>query len=306
MKSVIVTGADGFIGSHLCMELHKNNINVYALVLENSDTLFRIKGLDNVTIIECDYNNLLAYANEFSNEIDAFYHLAWAGVSPDDRNNENIQIKNLEISLEAVKLASKLKCKKFILPGSTSEYCYSGIIKENNVPTPQNIYGGTKIAVQYLCASLARKMELPFIYAICASTYSADRRDNNVIFYVIDKLLKEEYPKLTKLEQKWDYIHINDLIKAFVLIGEKGVGGKTYPIGSGDNCSLSEYIFKIRDIINPLLPLGIGEVPYQNEGVLPSSCLDTTILYQDTDFKAEVSFEDGIKEMIEVVKSKEN
>lgn len=60
---------------------------------------------------------------------------------------------------------------------------------------------------------------------VITGIYAADRRDNNIIFYVIDKLLRKEKPLMTKLEQLWDYINIRDVVEALTLIGEKGQGG---------------------------------------------------------------------------------
>ena len=302
MNHVIISGADGFIGTHLCKYLNEKKILVYALIMKNSQTKFRIEELEFVNIIECDFTKLSEITGNIPVNADAFFHLAWAGVAPNSRSSMEIQLKNISISLDAVRLAASVNAKKFILPGSTSEYMYSGLITGNNYPTPQNSYGASKVAVRYLCQSVAEQLEIPFIYAICAGVYGADRRDNNVIFYAIDQLLKSQIPHLTKLEQKWDYIHIDDLIGAFIAIIEYGQSGRVYPIGNGDNWPLAEYIYQIRDIINPELHLGVGDIPYPNPDKMPSSCIDTSLLYQDTGFLSQIEFKDGISEVIKKIK----
>lgn len=80
-------------------------------------------------------------------------------------------------------------------------------------------------------------------------------------------------------------------------IGEKGVNGKTYAVGSGIFKPLKDYIMKIRDIIDPEADLGIGEIPsYSNKAF--STCVSIFDLTKDTGFVPEVSFEEGLKRTI--------
>ena len=152
-----------------------------------------------------------------------------------------------------------------------------------------------------MCSDYATRNNIDFVYAIVAGIYAADRRDNNVIFYTIDKLLRGEKPMLTRLEQLWDYVYIDDVMDAFFLIGEKGKGGAVYAIGHGDNWALSNYIDIIHRAINPELPLGIGEVPYTSD-VMPSSCIDLTDIERDTGFRPKIDFETGISRVIKRIR----
>lgn len=303
MNLAVVTGADGFIGSHLLAYLNRLNIPAVGLVMRGSPTLSRISSLPNTTVIECGLNEWEELSSCLPQaEITAFYHLAWAGVSPEDRLSLSKQLPNLELSLNALRLASAAGAQRFILPGSTLEYIYAGKpIDETALPTPQNAYGAVKLAVRYLCEAFAKEHDLPFIYAVSTGVYGAERQDNNVITYTIQKLLRGERPSLTKLEQKWDYIHIDDLVRALYLIGEKGRAGAFYAIGRGDNCPLSQYIHILHQTIDRELPLGIGEVPYPSD-ILPSSCINLAALQRDTGFVPEIRFEDGIREVIESMK----
>lgn len=306
MGFIVITGADGFIGSHLCRSFIQQGEQVVALVRRNSPTLYRIQTLSNLQIVECDFHNLLQVNLNLLQPPDAFYHLAWAGVAPESRDSFEIQLQNIHLSLDAIRLAHMLQVGRFVLPGSTTEYLYGdGNITGHDFPTPQNTYGAVKVASRFLCENLAKQLDVPFIYTIITGVYGADRRDNNVIFYVIDQLLSERKPTLTKLEQQWDYIHIDDLTRALVLLGQKGIPGKSYAIGHGDNVPLSNYIVQIRDIINPLLPLGIGEVPYSNNQ-MPRSCVDISALCKDTGFVPQIPFSEGIRDVIKEIKQQRN
>lgn len=302
MKKVIITGADGFIGSNFVKKLVENQIEVWAVIYPQSKTKHRISGLRGVHCVEADISELNIRIEEFPREADAFYHFAWQGVNADERNDLELQLANIDLCLQAIKLAANLGVHKFILPGSTSEYLYYGKpINEFAIPSPQNAYGSVKVALRYLAEQYARQLKVSFIYVVITGIYAADRKDNNVIFYTIDKLLRGEKPSVTKLEQLWDYVNIQDVVEALSLIGAKGKNGVFYAIGHGDNQPLYKYIEIIRDYIDGSLPLGIGEVPYANDR-LPSSCIDLTKIYEDTGFIPKVNFEDGIKEVIDMMK----
>lgn len=302
MKRVIITGADGFIGSNFIKKLVEENVEVWAVIYPQSTTKNRIIGLKNVHCIECEVSKLQGMVSEFPQDVDAFYHFAWQGVNANERNNMETQLKNIELCLQCIDFAALVRAKKFILPGSTSEYLYYGKpINEEAIPSPQNAYGSVKVALRYLAEQYAGQCGVNFIYVVITGIYAADRKDNNVIFYVIDKLLRGEKPSVTKLEQCWDYVNIKDVVEALLLIGNYGKDGAFYAIGKGDNQPLYRYIEIIHNYINPDLPLGIGEVPYANDR-LPSSCIDLTTVTRDTGFVPKIDFEAGIKEVIDKMK----
>ena len=304
MESVIITGCDGFIGSHLSKYLVTQGYDVYAIIVKNSSLKSRLLGYKNIHIIEADlasYNDIIQDLPVNSN---AFLHFAWAGVTPDQRNDFIFQMQNIWLSTNAVRLAAAVKAQKFIFPGSTMEYIYYGKpIDKNAIPSPPNAYGVAKISARYACSILCEDFGIPFIYSVISGIYSEDRNDNNVIYYTIDKLLNKEKPSLTKLEQLWDYVHIDDVVRAFQLIIEQGKPNAFYSIGHGDNWPLANYIYKIRDIIDSNLPLGIGEVPYTSDK-LPCSCVNLQPIYRDTGFVPEISFDVGISRVIKEVKTR--
>lgn len=304
MRSIVISGGDGFIGSHLTKYLIRNGYEVYALIMKNSSIRSRIENLEHVTIIEGDLKAYDQLAEKLPNEPEAFFHFAWIGVTPDQRNDFVSQMENIELSTCAVRLAAKIGAKKFIFPGSTMEYIHYGKpIDQNAIPSPPNAYGVAKISARYACSILCGELNLPFIYTVISGIYSEDRNDNNVIYYSIDKLLHGEKPSLTKLEQLWDYVHIDDVVRGLQMIVEKGKPNAFYALGHGDNWPLYNYIYKIRDIIDPSLPLGIGEVAYTGDK-MPCSCVNLDPIREDTGFVPEIPFETGIKRVIEQVRDR--
>lgn len=301
-RSVVITGADGFLGSHLTRYLAARDMSVYAVIVPDSPLRGRIDAIPGVYVIEAELSDHRSFEQQIPRGPTALFHLAWSGVSTEARNSIEAQQANLELCMDAARLAAAVGAQRFVLPGSTMEYAHCGqAINARALPSPQDAYGTAKVEARYLCAAMCEQLGVPYIYAVVSGIYSADRRDGNVIYYTIEKLLQRERPVYTKLEQLWDYIHIDDVVRAFYLIALKGRGGAFYSIGHGDNWPLANYIFTIRDLIDPSLPLGIGELPYKN-GNPPSSCVDLTAIEADTGFVPTIPFDVGIKAVIESVK----
>ena len=305
MKNVVITGADGFIGRHLVNVLLEDDCDIHAIVYPGCSDCLNTTS-NNLHIYEIDLSKNIDVLSELPNNIDVMYNFAWIGVNAMARNDINIQLNNIQMAINCMKLAVICQAKKVIFPGSTNEYLYYGKpLNKDAVPSPSNAYGAVKIAVRYLADIIAQNKNIDFVYVIIAGIYAADRRDNNVIFYTIDKLLHSEKPSLTKLEQLWDYVYIDDVINALVAIGDKGKNQAVYAIGQGDNCQLREYIDIIHKKIDPNLPVGIGELEYSNDK-MPCSCVDLTDLIKDTGFYPSVPFEQGIEMVINEMRKEMN
>jgi nucleoside-diphosphate-sugar epimerase len=296
MKKVIVTGATGFIGTWLVKYLLEAGMDVTVIVRNKKKLADSIK--DSVTVHEYMYDEYEKIEMAFD-EYDVFYHMAWEGVSTENKNVLNVQMKNIEMAVSALQLANRIGCKKFVMAGTVAEYAdCDGFIQPERKQTPGDLYGAVKTSAYYILHVLAQQLGIGFIWAILPSTYGEGRADNNIITYTICKLLKGDKPLYGDLDQLWDFLYVGEVVKALALIGEHGIPGKTYGVGSGSCRPIKDYICAIRDMINPDLELGIGELP-QNGQRTNSSCVEIYDLVKDTDFKVNTSFEQGIRKTIE-------
>ena len=304
MKSVIVTGGTGFIGSWLLQELLNNNFNVTAIVRDKNRILPEMVNDPRLTVIEKSISDI--EESDFTQrDYDCFFHLAWGGVAPENKNNVRLQLDNIAMSLHALEVAKTIGCKKFIASGTVAEYVFSdSVIDVSAKQTPNDIYGAAKVSAHYFLDVRARQIEQPFIWIVIPSTFGERRHDNNIITYTIRSLLNNERPKYGNLEQIWDFLYVGEVVRAIRLIGEKGKTGTIYGIGSGVYKPLRAYIEKIRDIIDPRLELGIGEVPALSSKT-SSSCVNIDDLRRDTGFEPKVTFEEGIIKTIDYLKKYE-
>lgn len=303
MKNVIVTGGTGFIGSWLLQELLNNGLHVTAIVRDRNKIISEIKNSENLTVLEKSIDKISKDDFDLNKEYDVFFHLGWGGVAPEHKNDISLQLNNIAMSLNALEVANAIGCKKFIASGTVAEYVFcDSVMDVNTKQTPNDMYGAAKVSAHYFLEVRARQLGQPFVWIVIPSTFGERRHDNNIITYTIRSLLNGEKPKYGNLQQMWDFLYVGEVAKAIRLIGESGKTEIIYGIGSGEYKPLRFYVEKIRDLINPDLELGIGEVPSMSTKTF-SSCVNIDDLVQDTGFKPVVSFDEGIMRTIEYLKN---
>lgn len=295
MNTAILTGATGFVGRWLVRDLIETGVDVTIIVRDKNkiDGFFQEK----VHIYESEYSNYEELQIS-ENGFDVFYHLAWDGVASKYKDCLDIQKRNIDMSVATLNLAKRIKCRKFIATGTVAEYAYCERIMDfSQRQTPNDLYGAMKVSVYNLLNVLSRKKGIDFIWAVLPSTYGEGRDNDNIITYTIEKLLNNEKPIYGSLEQLWDFLYVKEVARALRLIGESGKTDKIYGIGSGQCRKLKDYIYVIRDMINPKLELGIGELSHMSDKAF-SSCVGIYDLIKDTDFQVEIGFEQGISNTI--------
>ena len=299
MNSVIITGATSMLGLALIGECIKNNTCVTAVIREYSAKRDMLPNSDLLTVRECDASKLSDFELDTKHSLNTFYHFAWEATANSERNIVDVQNRNIMHTLSAVHLAHRLGCGRFIGAGSQAEYGrISGIISPTMRVAPDSAYGIAKFAAGRLASLTCEQLGMEFIWPRIFSTYGAYDKPSTMVMYCIESLLKGEKPILTKCEQVWDYLHCEDAARALYLIGKKGINQSIYHVGSGQARPLTEYVYAIRDAIDPLLPLGIGEKAYAPKQVM-YLCPDISDLTRDTGFEPSISFKVGIRKTLE-------
>lgn len=298
MKRAIVTGATGAIGTALIKELIKNDIEVLVFCRKDSQRNKNIPESPLVTVKYCSLEDMATLANDTCKEYDVFYHFAWMGTTGASRNDMYLQNKNVEYALDAVTLAKRFGCRKFIGAGSQAEYGrFEGVLKPNTPQNPENGYGIAKLCAGYMTREEANKLGIEHIWVRVLSVYGPCDTENSMVMSAVNKLKHNIVPEFTKGEQKWDYLHSSDAARAFYLLGEKGVNGKTYVLGSGQARPLYEYIFEIKEAVNPSCEVRLGAVPYGDRQVMHLQA-DISELSSDTGFVPCVEFKEGIEKLV--------
>ena len=309
MKKIVITGGTGFIGLNLVEYLISTDFDTQITVISNREEDRKLMPAK-VQFVCDDLSScevLVAKMRKCNiNKPYAFYHLAWAGVSSAMKNNMDIQLQNINMAIVALKVCKEIGGEKFIDISSPAEFARaSGLITGYDRPTPCDAYSVIKNASHYWLDINAEIIKQPIIHAIVCSTFGEYRNDNNIISYTINSLLNNEPPLYGSLNQMWDFLYVKDTVRALALIGQFGHPDNIYAIGSDTFKPLNEYITIIRNLINPSLPIQIGALADRYKDVY-GSCLDTTTLHRDINFKPEYSFEEGIERTIKYFKGQKN
>lgn len=303
MKKIVMTGPTGAIGVALIEQCINENIEVYALCRKDSRRISNIPQSPLVHIIFCDLQEMSEFNDDQIKGADVFYHFGWAATIGAGRNDMPLQIQNIQYTIDAVHLAKRLGCSVFVGAGSQAEYGRVEGKLNAEVPTfPENGYGMAKLCAGQMSRVECEKLGLKHIWTRILSIYGPYDGDATMITSTIKKLLNGQIPELTKGEQMWDYMYSKDVAKAFVALGDRGVHGKIYCLGSGQVRPLKEYIEILRDKIDVRAKLGFGEIPYAPKQVM-YLCADISDLQNDTGFTPQISFEKGIQETIDWIKS---
>lgn len=301
MTNILLTGATGMIGSAIIREALAQNYKITCLVRKKSSRIKNIPRHQNVKIVECnidEYKNL-----NLDEKYDIFIHLAWDKTFGNSRDDVDAQLKNIEYTLDAARLAKRVGCSVFIGAGSQAEYGIQNKDLSPELPVnPESGYGIAKFAAGKLSRLLCAQLGIRFNWLRILSVYGKNDGEHTLISYVINELKNGRSPELTKCGQDWDYLYCDDAARAFLAVAQKGVDGKFYPLGSGLRRKLSEYIKDIQKIINPNIPLGFGEKEYYPHQPM-HLVADISELTKDTGWKPEVSFEEGIKKILKGVES---
>ena len=293
MKRAIVTGANGFVGSYLVKELLQNNYEVLA-VIPSQNELGALSGLKEkeLKIAVCEFPDFEDLYRKAFGIYEAFFHLAWGGVSGKNSRILSVQMDNIQNSISAVKAAKELCCKRFIGAGSIQEIeCIKEFETAKRVTNPANYYKISKLAAHYYCKLEAEQQNIDFLWPRLTNTYGVGELSPRLINETIRKLFRGESPQFTSATQLYNFIYVTDAAKAYRLIGEKGMSDTHYILGSKDVRPLREYLLTIQSIVNPEVPLDFGECP----GVsLKMDDLYDESFFETTGFQACVPFEEGI------------
>ena len=302
--SIIVTGATSMIGSTIVDEALAQSKNVTAIVRRNArqtDNLLKLKNTQNLQIIECDMNDYKTL--NFDAQYDAFFHLAWQSTNFTSRDDVYAQIDNVTCTVDAIHAAKRAGCRVFVNAGSQAEYGFTSEKLRGDMPcNPESGYGIAKFAAGRMVRLTAARLGIRYCHTRILSTYGKGMDDGTLIVYLIRNLLAGEKPSLTKCEQLWDFLYVQDTARAMLAVAEKGIDGKTYPIGSGIAKPLREYVETVRDIMDSSVELGFGEKDYYPHQPM-FLCADIDELREDTGFEPSVVFEDGIRMTIDWVKA---
>lgn len=297
-----MTGANGFIGSAVVKYLSGQGVEVLALCHNGHSD--KIEGLPLVTVGSMEMENMQAVREAVpQDDYDVFYHFAWKGSAGTVRADTRLQLDNVQWAVEAVETAYALGCKRFVGAGSIMEYeAIAEHQAQGHKPGLGTIYGGGKLAAHIMSQAIAAKLGIEFIWGEITNAYGVGEVSPRVVNTALRKCIRGESPQFTAGTQNYDFVYIDDVARAFYLIGKHGKPFHEYLIGSSHARPLKEFLLEMKEAVAPNLDFIFGDIPFTGIN-LPLSRFECSDTEKDTGFKAEISFAEGTKRTMLWLKS---
>jgi nucleoside-diphosphate-sugar epimerase len=225
-------------------------------------------------------------------------HIAWSGVLGRERNDP-AQHRNAHESMRLLEIAVAAGAQHFIGLGSQAEYgpCQARI--DEGAPTaPTTMYGAAKLATCHMASRLCEIAGVRFAWLRLFSSYGPRDNPEWLIPYLALTLLHRERPSVTAAEQRWDYIYVEDAARAVAAVAREAGASGVFNLGSGTAPRLRDIIERVRDEIDPALPVGFGEVPYRPDQVMHLEA-DIRRLCAATGWRPQVGLAEGVRATVD-------
>lgn len=249
-KTVLVTGAGGFIGSHLVEELARRGYNVRALCQYNSrGSLGWLDSLDPElgSRVNCVLGDIRdrEFVQEICAGVSTVFHLAalisipYSYQAPDSFVQTNVLG-----TMNVLNAARSHRCDRVVQTSTSEVYGTPSTlpIVETHPLQGQSPYSASKIAADKMCESYHRSFNLPVVTLRPFNTFGPRQSTRAVLPTILTQLLagKEEIA-LGRLDTRRDLTFVKDTVRGFVLAGETpGIEGETVQLGTGRAVSIQE------------------------------------------------------------------
>lgn len=300
MPEIIIHGASSFLGRHFSQKLMSEK-HSFTVIARRTSNINYLNGYEKVNCIL--YNHSL---DEVSNSTNlpnkpTFIEFSWNGVFGTERNNfEQISI-NIPLIISSINLGRRLHCKHWIGFGSQAEYGnLDKTISENDECNPVTMYGKAKYYCSQISKDLCSSLNINHSWLRLFSVYGPDDNHEWLIIYLIKKMLLNESIDVTKGDQKWDYLYVEDIISMLLkLVNTNGTGIAN--LGSGSAIQIKSIIEKIKILTNSQSIINYGAVPYRTDQVMNMEA-DITRLKTQTGWNPTTTIEEGLLKTINSLK----
>lgn len=302
MQKVIITGVTGFFGSALARKLLKNEVTVYGVDID-TPKLNEFRYDPNFIPVIADFTKYRKLPELISDtDIDVFYHFAWAGGFTSAIRDYHLQLENASYAGDAVVAAQQIGVKKFVYSNTYNQYEIENFLPSQDFePRWTCIYSTGKTAAGLICRTLAHNLGIEYTAGLIPMPYGEKNYSKQLANVVIDSLNKGIAPKLIEGNNTYDLVYIDDIVNAFIALGEKGKDKHEYYVGHRKLKTFKQWMIQIRDIIAPEVELKFGE--YIDHQQIDYSKVDLDALYRDTGFECKADFNKTIRNTAEWVKS---
>jgi UDP-glucose 4-epimerase len=305
IRSALVTGATGFIGSALAQRLLAENVEVICLVRAGHGKSPRLAGISGARLIEVP----TFQAGELSRALaglsaDVVFNLASYGVRQEDRDPLLLTEGNIGLTTNLLLATARCSLNKFVHAGSCAEYGFPGgdfsPIRESEPLRPASLYGAAKACSTIYGSALASQLDVPFVTLRLFGVFGAGEASHRLIPYLVDRLRRSQSVDLTPGEQVRDLLYIDDVIDAFLAVSglESPKHCEVYNVCSSHPVSVREIGEAVADALKkPRDLLQWGRRQYRDDE--PMWLVgDNHRFRQATSWQPRVSLKNGVERVV--------
>ena len=309
MKKVLVTGADGFIGSHMVEELVRKGYSVRAFSYYNSfntwgwlDTLAP-EILSQIEVVCGDIRDPYGVKKAIEG-VDMVFHLAALIAIPFSYHSPDAYVDtNIKGTQNVLQAAKELNVERVLITSTSEVYGTAKYvpIDENHPFQGQSPYSATKIGADRLAESFYRSFDLPVSIVRPFNTFGPRQSARAVIPTIITQLLGgRQQIKLGLLSPTRDFNYVKDTVSAYIAIAESDrTIGQEINIATGKEISIGDMAKVIIAQLNPKAEIICEEERLRPENSEVNRLLGSNQKLKElTEWKQKYSFEDGIQETI--------
>ena len=274
MKTALITGGLGFIGTHIAIDLLKNKKVKKCILLDNfggyinptrkSFYDYRKKRLDlikNKIIERCDTNNfksVLEIVKKYQPDI-VFHTAALPLAKLENLNTDEAKLGSVDSTvnlLDSITLVQNIKknyrCKRFIYISSSMVYgdFKTNKVNETSPVNPKEAYGTMKLAGEIITKGISKLNNIPYTIIRPSAVYGPTDMNRRVSQIFIENAFEDKLIEIEGKNEKLDFTFIEDLAKGCVLAGIKKQGiNQIFNITYGKGQSLYSYVLNLKKLI---------------------------------------------------------
>ena len=319
-KTVAVTGADGFIGSHLTQMLLSQGYKVRALAQYNSfnnwgwlEDVIKVspEAKTNLEVVTGDVRDP-NFCREFVKDCGTVFHLAaliaipYSYIAPDSYVDTNVKG-----TLNMCQAARDAGIDRLIVTSTSEVYGTAQYvpIPETHPRQPQSPYSATKIGADAIALSFYNAFELPVVIARPFNTYGPRQSARAIIPTIISQIAAGKTKiKVGDLTPTRDFNYVEDTCRGFIaLANTPGIEGREINIATGTEISMADTLKTIAKVMGRDVEFEVDPARIRpSASEVRRLCGDNTLIESLTDWRPQVSLEEGLRRTAEWFTKPEN
>jgi nucleoside-diphosphate-sugar epimerase len=294
---ILLTGATGFVGSHVARLLASANCETFALVRPGASLSKIADVASKLTLISADIFENDAAEQLAALKVDVCIHTAWYA-NPADYLDSTINLDSMAATLRLAHRLGQAGCPRFVGVGSCFEYDTSlGYLSEQSPLAPRRLYSACKVGTWHALEQIGQLTGMSVAWARLFYLYGPFEDSRRLVPAVVQKLIAGKAVDVTPGGQVRDFLHVDDVASALWALATTTVQGPIN-IASGSPITVSSIVTRLGEIVGRADLVRLGAVPYR-QGDPMFICGNNHRLAEECRFAPRFSLDSGLQQTVE-------